>query len=205
MDELMQALNRLLEAERAGVEALVDLTRMSADIVDREMLQRIGGDEAWACASLREQIEALGGVPSRRIGPLLAQMRAQNYFAARLQLLAQQQQAVLESLDTLLEDERLPEAVRALLAELSRGHRANIAWCEQRAAALGIREIQQEGDYSGRAAMGYTAGEGREATNRRRNRRQTNHENKRSEAGRAEPTHPARLPPIENGGTGPIP
>src|SRR5690348_12514152 len=42
MDELIQALNRLLEAERAGVEALVDLTRMSADLVDREMLQRIG-------------------------------------------------------------------------------------------------------------------------------------------------------------------
>ncbi len=205
MDELIQALNRLLEAERAGVEALVDLTRMSADLVDREMLQRIGGDEAWACASLREQIEALGGAPGRLIGPLLAQMRAQSHFAARLRLLTQQQRAVLENLNALLEDERLPEAVRALLEELARAHRANIAWCEQRAAALGVRETQQEDNFSGRAAVGHAADEEREATNRRRNRRQANHENKRSQAGRDESAHPTRLPPIENGGAGPMP
>jgi hypothetical protein len=205
MDELIQALNRLLEAERAGVEALVDLTRMSADIVDREMLQRIGGDEAWACASLREQIEALGGTPSRRIGPLLAHMRAQSHFAARLRLLAQQQRAVLEHLMALLEDKRLPETARALLAELARGHTSNIAWCEQRAAALGVRVTQQESDFADPEAAGRAADEKREATNRRRNRRQISSNNKRSGGGPAEPARPPRLPSIENREAGPAP
>ncbi len=200
MEELIQALNRLLEAERAGVEALVDLTRMSADVLEREMLQRMGGDEAWACISLREQIEALGGTPGRRIGPLLAEMRACDHFAVRLQLFARQQQAVLESLSGLLRGPPLPEAVRELLVELYRVHVPHIAWCEQRATALGVRDAPAEGSVSGRVIEGRTSSEGREATQRKRNKRQAGQENRRSEAGRAEAPHRPRLINGENDG-----
>jgi hypothetical protein len=181
MDELVQALNNLLEAERAGVEALVDLTRMSADVMEREVLQRIGGDEVWACASLRGQIEALGGTPSRRIGPLQAQLRARDHFAARLQLFAQQQQSVLEGVQALLESSPLPENMRELLVELYQVHVSHIAWCEQRAALFGARSVEQEPESSGRAAEGRVASEGRETSQRSKNKRQAGHENKRSE------------------------
>ncbi len=193
MDDLIQALNQLLEAERAGVEALVDLTRMSADVLEREMLQRIGGDEAWSCTSLHEQIEALGGTPSRRIGPLLAEMRARDHFAARLRLFAQQQQTVLERLNALLESQPLPEEVRALLTELYRVHVPTIAWCEQRAASFGVRAAQKEESSPGRVTEGRSSGEGREATYRSKNRRQVSQENRRGEASRAESPRRARL------------
>ncbi len=187
MNDVIQALNDLLEAERAGVEALVDLTRMSADRGEREMLQRIGGDEAGACASLREQIEALGGMPSRRVAPLLAQMRSRDYFAARLRLFTQQQQTMLESLRTLLGSHQLPMEVRELLVELDHVHAPNIAWCEQRAAALGVWEIQKDTSTSDHVTRGRISGEGHEATRRKRLQRQARQENTRREAGRADP------------------
>jgi hypothetical protein len=187
MDDVVQAMNSLLEAERAGVEALVDLTRMSGDIMEREMLQRIGGEEAWACASLREQIEALGGTPTRRIGPLLTQIRARDHFAARLRLLAQHQQTMLESVQALQEGQPLPDDLRVLLAEVYRVHVSTIAWCEQRAASFGVRDDDQDADVLGRAAEGRPPHEGREIAQRNRNRRQAGYGSKRGEAARADP------------------
>jgi len=187
MSDLIGDLNHLLEAERAEVEALIDLTRMSADVLEREMLQQIGGDAAWACTSLRGQIEALGGTSSRRVAPLLAQMRARDHFAARLRLFAQHQQAVLESLNTLLESQQLPAAVRELLTELYRVHLPTLAWCDQRAAAFGAREGSQESNSFERAAERRVAGEGREAPHRGRNRRSAGPESKGGEADHAEP------------------
>lgn len=191
MNDVIQALNNLLEAERAGVEALVDLTRMSADILEREMLQRIGGDEAWACASLREQIEELGGTPSRRIAPLLAQMRARDYFAARLRLLAEQQRGVLDSLNALLEGPPLPAKLHELLVELYRVHVPNIAWCEQRAAALGVWEVQKEGGFSDNVTRGRISVEGHELQHRKRNQRPGGNATRRREAGQPDPRLPS--------------
>jgi Domain of unknown function (DUF6306) len=198
MDELVQELNRLLEAERGSVEALVDLTRMTADILEREMLQRIGGDEAWACASLHGQIEALGGTPSRRIAPLLAQIRARDHFAARLRVLSQQQQAVLESLTMLLDGQHLPEEVRALLTELYRVHVPNIAWCEQRAAVFGAHGVQDESAVKGSVTEGRILSEDRAVTQRGKNRRQVGYDNKRRAANQAEPQQRMRLTSSEN-------
>jgi bacterioferritin (cytochrome b1) len=202
MDEVIQALNSLLEAERAAVEALVDLTRMSADIGERERLQQIGGEEAWACASLREQIETLGGTPSRRIGPLLAQLRAREHFGARLHVFVQQQQAVLEHIRLLQKDQQVPEDVGGLLAELYRIHASTIAWCEQRAAAFGTREAQKDADVSGRSGEVRPSTEGRETPHRGRNRRQAGYENRRSEASRAESSLPQQ---VNTEGSGPGP
>jgi hypothetical protein len=202
MDDVAQTLNSLLEAERAAVEALVDLTRMSADIVEREVLQQIGGDEAWACASLREQIEALGGVPSRRVGPLLAQMRAREHFPARLRLLAQHQQSMLESFKALLDDSRLPEEVRVLLAELYRIHVATIAWCEQRVAAFGVRDVPKDQNPAGRPGEGRPSNEGRLASHRNRNKRQLGYGNKPGEISGEEPLFPPQLTNMEGGGPG---
>ncbi len=201
MDEVIQALNSLLEAERAAVEALVDLTRMSADIGERERLQQIGGEEAWACTSLREQIEALGGTPSRKIGPLLAQLRAREHLGARLHVFVQQQQAVLGHIRMLRHHQQVPEPVGELLAELDRIHVSTIAWCEQRAAAFGAREPSST-DSTGHPGEGRLANEGRETPHRGRNKRSAGYEGKRSEASRAESALP---PPLSPEGSGPGP
>lgn len=202
MSDLIGELNHLLEAERAEVEALIDLTRMSADVLEREMLQQTGGDAAWACTSLREQIEALGGASSRMVAPLLAQMRARDHFAARLRLFAHHQQAVLESVNALLESRQLPEAVREMLTELYQVHLSTLAWCDQRAAAFGVREVAQESSPFERVTERRTSNEGRAAPHRARNRRSAGTESKGSEADHAEPPRHPRLSDVEGDGTG---
>lgn len=192
MDDLIQSLNSLLEAERAGVEALVDLTRMSADLLEREMLQRIGGDAAWACSSLREQIEALGGTPSRRISPALARARECHHFAERLFLFAEHQRDVLRRLEALLEAS-LPEGVRWLLAELQRVHLPAVAWCEQRAAAFGPPQEEPGGNV-------LDAGVRREMVQRGGPPRH-DHGRRRGNGGRPDQSRQARAPGNEGDGT----
>jgi hypothetical protein len=187
MSEVIQALNELLEAERAGVEALVDLTRMSADRGEREMLQRMGGDAAWACAGLRAQVEALSGMPSRRVAPLLAHMRARDHFAARLRLFTQHQQALLENLRALLENHQVPPEARDFLVELEHLHVSNIAWCEQRAAALGVWEAPKDVLPPTPVTRGRIAGEGLDGSRRKRPQRPVSQERLRREASRADP------------------
>jgi hypothetical protein len=135
MDDLVEALNRLLEAERAAVEALVKLSVFAADALERESLQRIGADEAWACASLRGQIEALGGVPSRSISPMLVPVREKTQFAAGVQAFCHHQRGVLKDLEALLALP-LPAEVRELLVELQRVHLPNVVWCEEHATFI---------------------------------------------------------------------
>src|SRR5579859_5220087 len=183
MDDLIQSLNSLLEAERAEVEALVELTSMSADVLERDMLQRIGGDAAWACSSLRGQIESLGGTPSRSISPALAPAREGHHFAKRLFLFARSQRMVLGRLEALLEAP-LPEDVRWLLAELQRVHLPSVAWCEQCAEAFGLRQAQPGGNVSGAVTV-RDAGAGREMTQRSGPPRR-NHGRKRGNGGRAD-------------------
>jgi hypothetical protein len=130
MDDLIQALNGLLEAERAAVEALVKLSVFASDVLERESLQRIGADEAWACASLHGQIELLGGVPSRSISPMLTPVREKAQFAAGMQAFCHHQRGVLKELEALL-GQPMPAEARSLLVELQRVHLPNVAWCEE--------------------------------------------------------------------------
>ena len=130
MDDLIQALNGLLEAERAAVEALVKLSVFASDVLERESLQRIGADEAWACASLHGQIELLGGAPGRSISPMLTPVREKAQFAAGMQAFCHHQRGVLKELEALL-GQPMPAEVRGLLVELQRVHLPNVAWCEE--------------------------------------------------------------------------
>lgn len=130
MDDVIQALNGLLETERAAVEALVKLSVFASDVLERESLQRIGADEAWACASLHGQIELLGGVPSRSISPLLTPIREKAQFAAGMQAFCHHQRGVLKELEALLALP-MPAEARSLLVELQRVHLPNVAWCEE--------------------------------------------------------------------------
>lgn len=152
MDDLIQALNELLEAERAAVEALVKLSVFATDVLERESLQRIGADEAWACASLHGQIELLGGVPGRSISPMLTPVREKAQFAAGMQAFCHHQRGVLKELEGLL-GQPMPAEVRGLLVELQRVHLPNVAWCEEHTsfAQSGRRPAGRGEEQPGRA------------------------------------------------------
>lgn len=155
MDDIVEALNRLLEAERAAVEALVKLSVFASDVLERESLQRIGADEAWACASLRGQIEMLGGVPSRSISPMLTPVREKAQFAAGVQAFCHHQRGVLRDLEALLALP-LPAEARGLLVELQRVHLPNVVWCEEHVALArpGRRPAEGASQEEGRSRRG---------------------------------------------------
>ncbi|QPI75482.1 DUF6306 domain-containing protein [Sphingobium sp. Cam5-1] len=67
-DEIVAALNELLEAERAGARIALASGRGSENVRFSELMRIIRADEAYWCAMLSRQIRGLGAVPSRRTG-----------------------------------------------------------------------------------------------------------------------------------------
>jgi bacterioferritin (cytochrome b1) len=142
--QIIQILNEMLEEERAAVEAVIGLTAMATDPNEREMLQRIGGDEVWACIGLRERIEALGGIPSKHVSDFSAYVLSLEYFPERLRTFGRHQRLILERVTTLLAQRSLDAETKAFLTEMKTQHETDIAWCEQRAASFESTRMRGE-------------------------------------------------------------
>lgn len=65
-DEILTALNELLEAERAGVRVALANARSEAASPYLDLMLAIKADEARWCAMLSGQIKRLGGTPSSK-------------------------------------------------------------------------------------------------------------------------------------------
>ncbi len=66
--DIIDFLNELLEAERAGARVALESARQAAPGALADLLQDIRHDEARWCAMLLKQIERLGGTASPRMG-----------------------------------------------------------------------------------------------------------------------------------------
>ena len=130
---IIQTLNEMLEEERAAVEAVIGLSAMATDPSEREQLQRIGGNEVWACANLRANIEALGGVPSRHISDFATYVLSLDYFPERLRTFGRHQRLILERISSLVHYRKLEESTKSFLEEMYAQHSKDITWCETRA------------------------------------------------------------------------
>lgn len=131
--QIIQALNEMLEEERAAVEAVIGLTSMATDPHEREHLQRIGADEAWSCSGLRERIEAMGGPVSRHISPFASHVLGLEYFPERLRTYGRHQRLVMERISALLSIRTLDEETQRFLETMLAQHMQDVLWCEQRA------------------------------------------------------------------------
>lgn len=124
-EELLAALDELLEAERAGAcVALRTVKDASATLAP--LVRAIQHDEARWCALLTRSIQRLGGMPSRRTGDFYAKAMAIDDLPARLAFLNRGQRWVVRRLQALLPrlgDTPLQAELRAMLA----AHEANIA------------------------------------------------------------------------------
>ncbi|GIW40776.1 MAG: hypothetical protein KatS3mg076_1353 [Candidatus Binatia bacterium] len=130
MDTVVQRLNELLEAERAGVEVASRLLSEASGAELRELLERVRGDEAWSCAGLARAAARLGGPVSQGRGDFAAKVIAEPTLAARLQLLNRGQGWVVKRLEALLAEE-LPSEVGEFLREMKQRHVANIEACNR--------------------------------------------------------------------------
>lgn len=124
-DEIINLLNTLLEAERAGARGLTVMASEYEGDLQRE-LKTLALDEARWCAMLSAHIKRFGGTPTSVTGSFLEKLLAKPTLASRLSLLDRGQGWVVIKLE-----ESLPRifdaALQRDLTEMRDGHRDNIA------------------------------------------------------------------------------
>ena len=133
--EIVDRLNELLEAERAGVELATKLATAASKGYAAGELKKFGEDEAWACAGLRHAIPKYGGAPSERTSGFAPKVLALPTEGERLKLLARGQAWVVKRIDVLLQMGLDPETT-AFLAEMREQHLENTDACNRRADEL---------------------------------------------------------------------
>ena len=126
---LVERLNALLEAERAGAKVLAIL-RDGLDLRSpvRQLLDRLQKDEGANAVTLYKSIQRLGGCASHDTGAFVHKTLAISGLAERLAFLNKGQAWVVRKIDEALPD--ITDATtRAMLEEMRRSHVDNIAAC----------------------------------------------------------------------------
>lgn len=127
---VLTRLGVLLEGERAGARGLRDTRGEFGDGPLAELLAEVRRDEARFCAMLTQQIERLGGTPTRATGVFYDKLLSRPDPQARLRLLDRGQKAVVGMLDELL-GRTLDMELRRELEEMREVHVTNIARCAE--------------------------------------------------------------------------
>jgi hypothetical protein len=123
-DELLAALNELLEAERAGTKvALASIKAAAEDYAT--LMRQVCGDEARWCEMLDRHIRRLGGTPSTATGAFHGKAMAIADPLERLAFLNRGQGWVARRLDALLPRVR-EDVLHADLRAMAEGHGVNI-------------------------------------------------------------------------------
>ncbi|MDP2675026.1 MAG: DUF6306 domain-containing protein [Dehalococcoidia bacterium] len=133
--EIIDRLNELLAAERAGVAAAAVMLEGLPKGFVRNGLEKIRLDESWSCAGLHRAVTAVGGEPTQATGDFDAKIAALDGLPERLELMSRGQAWVVKRIDVLLVAE-LEENTERFLREMRDAHQHNIDWCDQMAVAL---------------------------------------------------------------------
>lgn len=125
-DEILAALNELLEAERAGAHVALASSKSADDRAYAELMRAVHKDEARWCAMLSDQIKGMGGSPSRQIGAFREKALAIADPLERLAFLNRGQSWVIRRLEALMPRVR-DDSLRGDLREMLDSHCSNIA------------------------------------------------------------------------------
>jgi hypothetical protein len=126
---LVERLNALLEAERAGAKVLAILRDgLDHGSAVRDLLDRLQKDEGANAVTLYKTIRRLGGVASHDTGAFVHKTLAINGLAARLAFLNKGQAWVVRKIDEALPDVS-DAAAQAMLEAMRRSHLDNIGAC----------------------------------------------------------------------------
>jgi hypothetical protein len=139
--ELVQALTRLLEAERAGARIGVRLVQTADDPDATALAATLRRDEARWCRMLSQALRRLGAEPSPKVGDFYDKVMAVDGFDARLALVNRGQAWVVRKLKILLPKIR-HDQLHADLRAMLEAHAVNIELTE---SALG-RRSRRSGD-----------------------------------------------------------
>ena len=125
MVERMQA---LLEAERAGVACLGLLAEKAPPGEKKDFLVKLRNDEGRFCAGLFRFIEARGATPRQKVGAFADKVLALPGEAERLALLNKGQAWVVRKIDEIPAAEMTP-GEKAFFADMREAHVVNIEAC----------------------------------------------------------------------------
>lgn len=139
--DVVDALNALLEDERASVEMAVALACGATEIAERDTLAAMGIDDIATCESLRLQMEAAAAPVTRRINGVVFQVLGEERYDDRLRAYAHHQRIVADRCRELLATLALDEEARALAQRVSDAHQRHSAWCDQRADVFSATRI----------------------------------------------------------------
>jgi len=128
-DEVLGALNELLEAERAGTRVASSSRREATLTGYAALMQDVGQDEAHWCAMLTRQIQRLDGSPSHNTGAFFEKAMVISDPLERLVFLNRGQAWVVRKLEKLLPRIR-DDALHADLKSMAEKHRVNINLAE---------------------------------------------------------------------------
>ena len=125
---LEQALNLLLESERAGVLALDQLI---ADVEQEELKKFLAGSRAMEQRNA-EELEALirdnGGNPSKRVGPFARKVAALESVRDRLNLMSRGQEWAARKTEVALALAPQEGPIHDYLTAMANRHRAEVEW-----------------------------------------------------------------------------
>jgi nitronate monooxygenase len=124
--ELVDFLNQLLEAERAGTRVARESRDQCITAPERQLMTDIHGDEARWCKMLIEAIPRWGGEPSLKVGDFHQRAMAIADLDERLRFLNRGQGWVAKRLGEMIP--RVADAaLRTELVAMRENHDANIA------------------------------------------------------------------------------
>jgi hypothetical protein len=133
--EQVAFLNRMLEAERAGANALLNILEEHPRHGEAwTLLRRIHADEARNCGLLGGEIKRLGADYSHATGDFLGKLLAVEGPRARVEFLAQGLRWAVKRFDEALP--RLDDEARATVSGIRESHLRSIATCESVARTL---------------------------------------------------------------------
>jgi hypothetical protein len=149
---LANALNALLEEERASVEMEVALASGATEYLERQALATMGGEDLDACCDLRAHLERLEVMVSRRIHGSVYIVLSEERYDARLRAFAHHQRMVGVHAEVLLEAD-LDRELRRILTELRDAHVRHSVWCEERANEFAATRLIDFRTPAGRAIL----------------------------------------------------
>ncbi|HAK63359.1 MAG: DUF6306 domain-containing protein [Pseudomonadota bacterium] len=125
---LIEFLNSLLEAERAGAKAATAFRQEYAHGPAETLIETVRHDEAWCCGMLTRWVTHLGGEPTPQTGSFLEKIMGKQGLEARLAFLNRGQGWVVRELEAMIP--ALDEGdLRSDLQRMLDMHKTNIADC----------------------------------------------------------------------------
>jgi len=127
---LVDRMQELLEAERAGVKCLDVMADHAADMERKELFSLFRNDEGKFCAGLFRLLQARGAVPTKTIGAFADKVIALPTEAEQVALLIKGQSWVVRKIDEIPPAE-LNAAEKAFFADMREVHVVNIEKCRK--------------------------------------------------------------------------